>query len=67
MPRGKDFCPLEKSYFPLSEFTVIDGTRVHNVDPLHRASDGVLVQNKDEKLFPVSQFAFSPLSKKAPE
>ena len=65
MPRGKEFCPLENDYFPLTEFKVIGETRVHNVKPLHRASDGVLVGKEDEQLFPVSQFAFSPLAERA--
>lgn len=64
MPRGKEFCPLENDYFPLTEFKVIGETRVHNVTPLHRASDGVLVDKDGEKVFPVSQLAFSPLSKR---
>lgn len=64
MPRGKEFCPLENDYFELKEFKVIDGTRVHDVKPLHRATDGVLVRAEDDKLFPVADMAFAPLSER---
>jgi hypothetical protein len=59
MPRGKEFCPLENDYFPSGEFKVIDGTRVHDVEPLHRASDGVLVEEEDPAVIPVMDIAFS--------
>jgi hypothetical protein len=67
VPRGKEFCPFENDYFELKEFRVIDGTRVHCVDPLHRATDGVLVRAESNKLFPVADMAFAPLSERAPE
>jgi hypothetical protein len=60
MPRGKDFCPFEKDYFPIGQFKVIDGTRIHDVDPRHRATDGVLVRAEEEKIIPVANFAFGP-------
>ncbi len=43
MPRGKEFCPYENDYFAVSAFKVVDGTRLHEVEPLHRQTDGMLV------------------------
>ncbi|HET7121111.1 MAG TPA: hypothetical protein VFI17_07660 [Solirubrobacterales bacterium] len=59
MPRGKQFCPYENNYFPTAEFTVIDGTLIHNAQPIHRATDGVVVQKGKEKLFPTMDRAFA--------
>jgi hypothetical protein len=60
MPRGKQFCPYENNYFPVTEFKVIDGTQVHDVEPMHRATDGVVLrQENDEKVFPVSDMVFA--------
>jgi hypothetical protein len=57
MPRGKQFCPLENEFFDPSDFKTIKGTRIHNVEPLHRATDGVLVRVEGGTVFPVSERA----------
>jgi hypothetical protein len=62
VPRGKEFCPFENDYFELKEFSVVNGTRIHDVHPRHRATDGVLVETKNSGLFPVADLAFAPLS-----
>jgi hypothetical protein len=49
VPRGKDFCLYENQYFDVGEFKVIDGVRVHDIDPRHRP-DGVLVKSCDDKV-----------------
>ncbi len=60
MPQGNEFCPFEKEFCPSSEFEVIEGTLVHEVDPRHRATDGVLIRAEGQKIIPVADFAFSP-------
>jgi hypothetical protein len=61
MPRGKEFCPYENEYFDVGQFEIIDDTRIHRKDPLHRATDGALVQEVGKKVFPVADLAFAPL------
>lgn len=52
MPRGKDFCPFENDFFERAAFSVVDGTLLHLVEPLHRATDGLLV-DKEVHIEPV--------------
>lgn len=63
MPRGKQFCPFENDFFESKQFRVVDGTLIHDVDPLHRATDGTVVRkDSEEKVFPVAAMAFAPPS-----
>lgn len=50
MPKGKIFCPYESAFFPSTEFRIVDATKVHDVEPLHRATDGVLVELNNHQL-----------------
>jgi hypothetical protein len=51
MPRGKEYCPYENEFFPLDAFEIVDGTKIHETTPMHRATDGVLVKiDADGKL-----------------
>jgi|tagenome__1003787_1003787.scaffolds.fasta_scaffold14820183_2 hypothetical protein len=50
VPRGKEFCPYEGDFFDVKEFRVVAGTKIHDVEPPHRATDGVVVELKDGKL-----------------
>jgi hypothetical protein len=50
MPRGKEFCPYENDFFAVAAFKVVGGTRLHNVEPLHRATDGMLVKIEGDKV-----------------
>lgn len=44
MPKGRVYCPLEGEYVPLSEVRTVAGTRIHDVEPAHRLTDGMSVQ-----------------------
>ena len=48
--RGKELCHGEPGYFDTTEFEVVDGTKIHLVDPPHRAMDGVIVTVVNGKL-----------------
>lgn len=67
MPRGKQFCPYENDYFDSSEFKVLDGNLVHDVDPLHGATDGRLLRKEgEEKVFPVADLTFTSPEEESP-
>ena len=68
MPRGKRFCPYEDDYFEETAFKAIDGTLLHCVDPLHRATDGVWVRIVDDtKVVPSGGFEIPPVEEIAEE
>lgn len=54
------FCPFEIDYFPASEFRVIGGTKVHVVDPAHRAMDGLRVSIDNEVVIPAAEDIAAP-------
>jgi hypothetical protein len=47
-PRG-EYCPFEGDRFASEQFRVVDGTRIHDVRPPHRASDGLPVELIDDQ------------------
>lgn len=51
MPRKRqEFCPYENAFVDADDFKVLHGTRVHDVEPLHRSTDGVVVRDDGDKL-----------------
>jgi hypothetical protein len=44
VPSGRTYCPYEKEFFPVTEFKIIDDTKIHDVAPPHRATDGVPIE-----------------------
>jgi hypothetical protein len=49
VPQQKEFCAGENRFFDSTEFSIVDGTRIHG-DPPHRVTDGIPVEEADGKI-----------------
>jgi hypothetical protein len=65
---AKVFCPLEGGRFDRSEFKMEGGVLIHNVDPPHRATDGVLISTEESGGVSVSNLDFeAPIEEQDPQ